>query len=288
MVSQKDIRRKIKAVDNIKKVTKAMETIASIRLQKAVKTVNNARAYSKDFFEFSGSIIASTDSSVLGEIAITKKREVKTVLYIALASDRGLCGVFNSKLLNSVVASAGDLVKSGKSVKVLSVGKKAADVMSRKGYSVISKYPGLTSENAVKTANSIVKEIVALFEKGEVDEVVLAYNLFASTARQEVTENKIIPVSSGEKESVKTEYILEPKGKELIESIIVHGLMTTLSQAMFDSIASEHAARMIAMQQSTTNADEMITDLTMLYNKVRQALITREIIEVVSGVEAQK
>lgn len=304
MKNQKDIKRKIKAVLNIKKVTKAMESIANIRLQKAMKSVFPARDYSNELLAFAAQIIKTIDAEKLPNLPLFKSRDPKNALFVVISSDRGLCGFFNNKLLSSAINAISNEKSKGKGVRVIAVGKKGIDFLKRHDSSVVQTYSQNQFEQKSDLAKQLTFDCINEFENKNVDEVYIFYNHFISIGRQEASAMKFLPLLfniedipshiplrfEGLFEFGKTfnfpEFIFEPKMEEIIYDLLKRYLETMMLQVLLESNASEHAARMIAMQQSTLSADEMIGDLTMLYNKARQTLITREIIEIVSSAEA--
>ncbi len=294
MANQKDIRRKIKAIQNIKKVTKAMEAISNIKLQKAMKAVSYSRKYAEELSSFAKSVSSSIN---LSELDICKSnKEAACAVFIVLSSDKGLCGYFHSKLFASVLKAAHEKELKGKKVILITSGKKAFDFFNRKGFEIIHSSSVSDHVNNIAAADKVLSKSADMFFKGTCESVEIFFNYFASLGRQEATSVTLFPFapeSLGNSEAsnasgARPDYIFEPNQEELALGLLTQYLATRLVLCFTESTASEHAARMIAMQQATINADDMIMSLTMLYNKVRQASITREIIEVVSSAEALK
>lgn len=303
MPSQKDIRRKIKAVKNIKKVTNAMETIANIKLQQAMRVMNASRTFTKELYSFAKSLSDSMGPDSLDTIETAKVREVKKQLFIVIASDKGLCGVFNSRLLNFAADHILCEMSEGGDVSIMTIGKKASEYFARRKMPVAASFEFPQSSEVKEFSRKMVSSSVSDFAGGKYDAVYIVYNSFVSISRQEAVIFRLLPAfrsvdgsprlplkemfSSGTHE-MSSEYIFEPSQAEILDSIIKKCLESVFLQVLKESGAGENAARMVAMQQATLNADEMIGRLVLVYNKIRQASITKEIIEVVSSVEALK
>jgi len=304
--NQKDVKRKIKAVSNIQKVTRAMESIANIRLQKVIKVLYAMRPYAEDLSKFIFEMFVLAGKDRLKEIVPYFRKERTTkVLFVVLSADRGLCGMYNSRLLSVVSDSARFEVLKGRKLKLITVGKKAADYFSKRSYEMVGTYPSVSSENVPEFSKKLVAQCAQLFEEHKVDEIYVFYTHFISMGKQEVYALKLLPVEmdSSEEHSIPIkpgalfeedddlkyrlpEFICEPSPEALLPEIFLHYLEISVRQMILETIVSEHASRMIAMQQSTSSADDMIKELTMQYNKIRQSLITRELTEIINSVEA--
>ncbi len=262
-----------------------MEAIANIRLQKAMKTIYASRQYYKELKEFSCSVTANVN---LNDFPLAAKRPqtgAKTV--VVITSEKGLCGYFNSRLMATAVEAINKDIAQGIKISVIPVGKKAVDYFSKRGFDIAAKYSGFPAQDQKKIAGEIADIAIKLFLNGSTDEVSVFYNYFASMSRQDATLIKVLPFVSDQAGSP-GDYLFEPDQESITSAVMYQTIVTDIVSCFLESNASEHAARTIAMQQATINADDMISALTMLYNKVRQASITREIIEVVSSAEALK
>ncbi len=279
MADIRELRRRIKGVKNTQKITKGMKTMAAIRLQRSQARSTAAKPYT--------TAVADMASYLTEENIYCRGNRCKKTLYVVFTSDRGLCGAFNDSLLRAVEA---ELEKSEvKDHMLLLIGTKAVAHFSRKGQTAYSKYSQLPADPTLSISNLVMKDCVDVFRKGEVGSVVLVYNHFFSKLSYEVRFQKLLPISqktSPDDKGMKLLFIFEPGQAILTELIMAMYLESTVFQAFLDSYASEYAARLIAMTNATNNAEDMIIDLTMEMNKTRQANITSEILEVVSGAEA--
>lgn len=289
MSSLKEIRIRINSVNSTMQITSAMKMVSAAKLRRAQDAITQMRPYAEKLQE----ILVNVSSS-LGDDAeggqYGEKRELKKVLIVAITSNRGLCGAFN----NNVIKASKRLIEekyAGKEVKVLSIGKKAADVFRKGkeyytegfGESVFDIYDNMSFDGVADIANTIMTQ----FSEGHFDEVVLVYNQFKNAAVQKLQTEQFLPVVAPEsEESVKGEYIFEPDKETIVKEMIPRSLKVQLYKAILDSVASEHGARMTAMHKATDNASELKKDLKLFYNKARQAAITNEILEIVGGAEA--
>lgn len=304
MKSQKEIKQKIGTVNSIRKVTKAMETIANIRLQKALRDMAEGSIYSQELDKFIRKV-AGESKDVMSGIPFAVRRPVKSRLFIVVASDKGLCGFFNSHLLMKVSSSLLEEVSEGGKVSVITVGKKASDMMSLRGFDVLKNYQTVPSGQMRALSQKISSRCIGLFMSGQADSVVLFYNHYLSMVKQEVTASELLPVVFdnaplpdhipvkcdaifGETgyEYELPEYIYVPGKKELLVPLLRHYIENKVLNILLESSAGENSSRVVAMQQATVNADEMIADLTLQYNKARQEIITSQIIEITSSADA--
>lgn len=314
MKTQKEIKRKIKAVVNIQKVTKAMETMASIKLQKASRLAISARKYSDELYSFVLQIVKSLAFEELCSLLFCRKskslpagRQGKNVLFVVFSPDKGLCGSLSGRLMHKFIEVTDEEKKLGKNVKVIAIGKKGAEFLKKRNFDIISTYTSLSNTTSRDIAIKVVEDCVKAFDSQVVDEVYLFYNHFISAVRYDITAVKLLPLSFETEKPLEhipqktmpifgngypdTKYSLPPLKFEpglttVVENIFKDYIETMVMQSLLESIASENAARMIAMQQATINADDMIADLNLLYNKARQMIITRDIIEIVSSAAA--
>ncbi len=297
MFSQKDLRQKIRTVNSIKKVTKAMETIASIRLQKAVRDLTYSRFYMAKLSGLISKLLKDADDDFSAD---TRGKAAGEKVLIAVTSDRGLAGYFNSRVLNEIDRA----FAKDPTIKIIAVGRKASGYCAKKGYGALASYDIGASSAKFSLSSGIGKILAELERPGTLSSVSVLYTKFLSTSKQSVEIKNIFPVNNtdldGDEEEKRKDdhpfeetydfdlpvFICVPAREELIKEMVSHYMNMKLHSILLESQASEHASRMIAMQQSTSNADEMIGDLTMLFNKARQSRITSEIIEVVSGADS--
>lgn len=287
MPNLKEVRNRIDSVKSTMQITSAMKMVSAAKLRRAQDAIVKMRPYAQKLTEVLGSLTASLSGD---ESPFAKEREVKNVLVVAINSNRGLCGGFNSNVIKATkhfVAQHGDA-----NVQVLSLGKKSRETwknsdMVAQGFdeSYDHLYDDLSYENVSAVADLIMERYVA----EEVDKVVLIYNRFKNAAVQIVETEDFLPVPPPEQDGAsghQVDFILEPSREDIIREIIPSSLRVQLFKAMLDSHASEHGARMTAMHKATDNADELLGDLKLSYNKARQAAITGEILEIVGGAEA--
>ena len=288
MANLKEVRNRITSVNSTMQITSAMKMVSAAKLKKAQDAVTQMRPFSEKLSEVLSNLTSSLDSS---EGAYGPHGEVNNVLLIPVTSNRGLCGGFNSQIVKATT----ELIKTkyaGKNVKVLSIGKKAADVFVRDGYAANADvlpenanhvFDELTYEIVEKVAQQIMDSYIA----GEFDEIVLVYNTFKNAATQLVVEEQFLPVVAPENDSSATvDYIFEPNKEDILEVIVPKSLKTQIFKAVLDSFAGEQGARMTAMHKATDNAGDLLKELKLTYNKARQTAITTEILEIVSGAEA--
>jgi F-type H+-transporting ATPase subunit gamma len=290
MANLKEIRNRIASVDSTMQITSAMKMVSAAKLKRAQDAVSKMRPYADKLQEILSNLSASIDIS---ENAYASDKEVNNVLILAVTSNRGLCGGFNNNVIKETLRLAKEDY-AGKNVSVLSVGKKANDVFKRTEYNIKgANLPGhmqelwndLTFENVAPAAEKIMQAYTA----GEIDKVVIFYNSFKNVATQIVTVEQFLPIVPSvqeEGDNTNMDYIFEPSKVEIVEDLIPKSLKIQLFKALLDSNASEHGARMTAMHKATDNAGDLKRDLTLQYNKARQAAITNEILEIVGGAEA--
>lgn len=286
----KEVRIRIGSVKSTQQITKAMKMVAAAKLRKATDRILKIRPYS----EHLSSILANILSSVKGELELDfgKEREVKKVLIVVITSDRGLCGAFNSATVKGaqgvIEEKYSDLAANG-NVEMLFVGKKGSDLLKRdfpKGNTnFLSLFSDLTFNKAAEAADYIMEG----YTRGEYDKVEVVYGKFKNAAVQEMTVEQYLPVADNDfEDDVKgnADYIFEPGKEEILVELVPKILKTQFFRYCLDSNASEHGARMTAMDAATENANELLKDLKLTYNRARQAAITTEITEIVSGAAA--
>ncbi len=285
MANLKDIRTRIQSVSSTMQITNAMKMVSAAKLKKAQDAIEKMRPYAEKLTELLSGLSASLDKDMGG--AYAEQREVKNVLLIPITSNRGLCGALNSNIIKQTENLIQNELKSQK-VQILTIGKKAYDQLSKK-YEILDNksnvFDDLTYENVAQIAQFVMDQ----FAEQVFDKVILIYNSFKNAATQEVKTEQFLPIKTEESQSnVVLDYIYEPSQAEIVLELIPKSLKTQFYKAIRDAWASEHGARMTSMHKATDNAKEMKDELTLQYNKARQAVITGEILEIVSGAEALK
>ena len=282
MPTPKDIRRRIRTVKNIEKITNAMKMVAAARLRKAQSRAEAARPYARKMHEVMGNLASS-----VGEIKhpLLEVRDEHNFGYVVIGADRGLAGSYNANVMSQALASIGD--RDPENVRLVLIGKKAVSFFRRRPYQVAATLSPPGSEVSFIDIREMTTQVRSMFESREVDAVYLVYARFISPMRQDPTTIKLLPMSAPvADEAPAAEFIFEPEAAELLAKLLPRYVDTEVYQALVESQASEHGARMTAMTAATSNAGEMIDNLTLMYNKARQAAITREIVEIVGGAEA--
>ena len=284
MANLKEIRARISSVGSTMQITSAMKMVSAAKLKRAQDAILKLRPYSDKLTELLNNLSSSLDTSN-GSI-YSEEREVSSVLLVAITSNRGLCGGFNANIIKKINLLIKEEYKESQ-VSILSIGKKSSEYFNNNNFSVVSTHDDVFSDLKYDSISSIANSIMHDYINQKFDKVVLVYNQFKNAATQNVMNEAFLPVESiDENESSIGDYIFEPEKKEIIEELIPKSLKTQLYKAVLDSHASEHGARMTAMHKATDNASELKKDLTLSYNKARQAAITADILEIVGGAEA--
>ena len=288
MPSLKDLKNRISSVKSTQKITSAMKMVAAAKLRRAQDQALASRPYTS----LMDKIVSKISSKASGTSIdlLTGKPENKTQLLVVFSADRGLCGGFNGSITRSVKKEINDLQKNNVNVKLLMVGKKSADSLNREyGNLFIDKIEGKSAKPNYADAEVLATKIIDLFENGEFGVCRVIYNKFVSAIAQEVTFKSLIPAEiqiNEENQDNASIYDFEPSEEEILTDLLPRNLATQLFSSQIESTASELAARMTAMDNATRNAGEMIDKLTLQYNRTRQAVITSELIEIISGAEA--
>ena len=282
MANLKEIRNRITSVQSTMQITSAMKMVSAAKLKKAQDAITAMRPYAEKLTELLQSVSATLDGDAGGQY--TSQREVNKVLIVAVTSNRGLCGAFNTNVIKQVKVVAD--AYAGKQVDVFAIGKKGNDVL-RKSYNVIANrsdvFDTLTFENVAEVANLLTDKFVS----GEYDKIEIVYNQFKNAATQLVMTEQFLPLAPIQSENATAgDYIFEPSKEEIVLTLIPKSLKTQLYKSVRDSFAAEHGARMTAMHKATDNATDLRNQLKLTYNKARQAAITGEILEIVGGAEA--
>lgn len=290
MPSLKQITTKIKSVRSTRRIMGAMKLIAAVRLQKAQAALMAYRPYSDAYRDVVLNVAALSESE---DHPLLRVPEEKTNLHVLFfTSDRGLCGSFNSALIRNMQRYVEEQSEVFGSIKLSFVGRRGRDYFSKGGVATGKYYTGVNEKNSRKFSEELAAALTEEFRVGGSDEIVLAYNHFVSAISQRMTFERLLPLSAQENNDSGAEsssdYIFEPEKERIIGSILPKYVQVRIERAMNESLTSEHAARMTAMENATSNADEVIAKLTLLFNKTRQAIITTELMDIVNGTEAQR
>jgi len=284
MANLKEIRSRITSVGSTMQITSAMKMVSAAKLKRAQDAITQMRPYANKLTELLENLSASLDADDGG--AYSKERAIKNVLLVTITSNRGLCGGFNSYIIKSAKALMNDEFENV-NVEVLSIGKKSSEHFTKNDFNVVSTHDALFNDLTFENVSNVAEDIMRKFVDGNYDKVVLVYNQFKNAATQIIMNENYLPIQTTSNEGEQIgDYIFEPGKKEIVEELIPKSLKTQLFKAILDSHAAEHGARMTAMHKATDNASELKKDLTLTYNKARQAAITGEILEIVGGAEA--
>jgi len=285
MANLKEIRNRITSVSSTMQITSAMKMVSAAKLKKAQDAITAMRPYAEKLTELLQNLSSTLDGDAGGEY--TKQREINNVLVVAITSNRGLCGAFNTNVIKQAKVVADSY--SGKQVDIFAIGKKGNDIL-RKTHTVIENrsaiFDNLTFDNVAEIAQILTEK----FLSGEYDRIEIVYNEFKNAATQIVRTQQFLPLAPIQSDVAAStgDYIFEPSKEEIVLTLIPKSLKTQLYKSIRDSFASEHGARMTAMHKATDNATELRDQLKLTYNKARQAAITNEILEIVGGAEALK
>ena len=289
MPSLKDLKNRIGSVKSTQKITSAMKMVAAAKLRKAQEQALASRPYTSLMDKVVTKIASKTSGNTID--LLTGKADNKTHLIVVFSADRGLCGGFNGSITRAVRAEIKKLEEDGSKVKLLMVGKKSADALNREfGHLFVERIDGKSAKPNYTDAEIIAKKIITLFENNEFGVCKVIFNKFVSAITQQVTFKSLIPAEIQKTETDEVDsssiYEFEPSEEEILNDLLPRNLATQLFSSQMESTASELAARMTAMDNATRNAGDMIDNLTLQYNRTRQAVITKELIEIISGAEA--
>ncbi|MBI2354497.1 MAG: ATP synthase F1 subunit gamma [Deltaproteobacteria bacterium] len=287
MASLKSIKKRIVSVKNTRQITKAMKMVSAAKLRRAQENVVAARPYARKL----GEVLQSLAGNLEGDLhPLLEKREAKKLLLVVVTSDRGLCGGFNANLCKT----AERFIKENKGVyeqvSLLTVGRKGYEFLKNR-HTVYKNVSNVLAKPNYQTAALLAQDVIDGFQSGEFDQVVLLYNAFRTVMSQDITFQQLLPVQPEERsvaDETPVEYIYEPSLGELLAEILPKNIEVQIFKAMLESVAAEHGARMTAMDSASKNANEMIGKLTLQYNRARQAAITTELMEIISGAESIK
>jgi len=283
MPNLKEIRNRIASVKSTMQITSAMKMVSAAKLKKAQDAITAMRPYADKLTELLQSLSATLDADAGSKFA--DQRDVNNVLIVAITSNRGLCGAFNSNIIKEVKRLETE-VYSDKKVALITIGKKGDDILS-KTVEVVSNHNGIYDDLTFDNVAEVAQKLMDVFVEGDYDRIELVYNKFKNAATQIVMTEQFLPIKPVEEGvALNSDYIFEPSKAQIVEQLIPKSLKTQLYKAIRDSFASEHGARMTAMHKATDNAGELRDSLTLTYNKARQAAITNEILEIVGGAEA--
>ena len=288
MAAGKEIRGKIKSVENTKKITKAMEMVAASKMRKAQDRMHAARPYSEKVRDIAANLGAANPEYV--HPFMVKNDDAKAVGLIVVTTDKGLCGGMNTNVLRTVTTKLRELQAAGISAETVAIGNKGFSFLNRVGAKVVSHVTGLGDTPHLDKLIGPVKVLLDAYAEGKINAVYLSYTKFINTMKQESVVEQLLPLSSEQMQADKTEhsweYIYEPDAQTVIDELLVRYVESLIYQAVAENMASEQSARMVAMKAATDNAGSVIGELKLVYNKTRQAAITKELSEIVAGAAA--
>jgi F-type H+-transporting ATPase subunit gamma len=289
MANLKEVRNRIASVSSTQQITKAMKMVSAAKLKRATSAIIQLRPYANKMKDILSNLSASMDGS---NSPYTLEREPNKVLIISISSNRGLAGAFNMNVIkttnNLISEKYSDQLRKG-NVHIVAIGKKVQDFYEKRKYTVIGNNNELFSDLSFENTSKITESVMTAFAKGDYDRVELVYNQFRNAAVQILATEQLLPVAKSDNLKVSTtqvDYILEPTQEEIVEQLIPKSIKTQVYKAVLDSHASEHGARMTAMDKATENAGDLLKALKLSYNQARQAAITTELTEIVSGAAA--
>ncbi|HBG92008.1 MAG: ATP synthase F1 subunit gamma [Nitrospirae bacterium GWF2_44_13] len=288
MPTLRDIKRRIKAVHSTSKITKAMKMVAASKFRKAQQRMFELRPYADRMNSVLSSLAGGAESEIHPLLAVRPRQKVDIIV---LTSDRGLCGAFNSNILRAASKHISHLQKEGFEVNVSAIGRKAADYFKRRNVPLKKSWTGISGRISYANAQEIATDIIERYTNEATDEIILAYNEFKSVAAQKVVVTRLLPLASIEAAAETLpvfNFIYEPSKEDIFNNLLPKNVEIQVFRALLESQASEEAARMSAMENATKAANDMINSLTLQFNKARQASITRELMDIVGGVEALK
>ncbi|MCG6116990.1 MAG: F0F1 ATP synthase subunit gamma [Aquimonas sp.] len=286
MAGGREIKSKIKSVQNTRKVTRALEMVSASKIRKAQDRMKASRPYARLMKQVIGHIARANTDYVHPYMAA--RNEVKRVGYVVISTDRGLCGGLNSNLFRKLLAEIREHQQQGVEVDVVAIGQKANAFFRRLKVNMVASVTHLGEKPQVEQLIGIIKVMLDAYEKGAVDRVKLAYNDFINTMTQRPTIDQLLPLPPADnmEQSHDWDYIYEPDAPTVLNDVLTRYVESLVYQAVLENLASEHAARMVAMKSASDNASKLIDTLNLIYNKARQAAITQEISEIVGGAAA--
>jgi len=281
----RDIKRRITSVKGTQQITRAMKMVASVKLRRAQERMMRSRPYAHSLDELLGHVAAKIDRSLH---PLLKEREPKSVCYVVISGDRGLAGSFNANITKRAKSEIDAQIAEGKSVSMIAVGRKGFEFFQRRGYQLKEKYINFFNDLDFRHAQEIGNLIKSEYIRGELDHVYLIYNEFKSALQQRIVVQQLLPIVPRPpyEEKYHIDFLLEPSARQILDTLCPKYLNIEVWHALLESYAAEMAARTAAMDTATENAQDMINQLTLHYNKARQAAITKELLEIVGGAEA--
>lgn len=288
MATLRDIKRRIKAVQSTSKITKAMKMVAAAKFRKAQQRMFELRPYAERMSSVLSSLAGGAESEIHPLLAVRPRKNVEVLV---LTSDRGLCGAFNSNILRAALTHISNMKKDGFEVSVSVVGRKAVDYFKRRNIPLGKTWTGISGRISYSNAQDIANKIIENYTNESIDEVILIYNEFKSVVAQKVVVTRLLPLApiEAKEETMRVfNFIYEPSKEEIFSNLLPKNVEIQIFRALLESQASEEAARMSAMENATKAANDMISNLTLQFNKARQASITKELMDIVGGVEALK
>ncbi len=283
MANTRDLKRRIRSVKGTQQITKAMKMVAAAKLRRAQERILAARPYADTLARVLGSLASRTEHTH----ALLEERDVRTVWLVVVSGDKGLCGAFNANLLREAQRILKE--RGWPEVEVVALGKKAAEYFAKREWHVAHSERETMSQLTAEDGPRLGEMFVTAFGSGQADEVWLLYNQFTSIIRHEMVLQRLLPIEPPDSEEPTADgidYLYEPSAEALLEELLPRHVATQVQRALYDSAAAEQAARMTAMDAATNNAADMIDHLTLIYNRTRQAAITKEILEIVAGADA--
>ncbi len=287
MASTREIRRRIRSVRNISQITRAMEMVAASKMRRSQQRVTASRPYAERIEAMIGDLSAlQLDAETLAAFPLLDKREVRNVSVLLITPDKGLTGPLNSNILRR--ASRYILEEAGAPVQIVAVGRKGLDFMVRTGQNVVAQFTGLSDSLTPADITGITQVVIDDYITGRVDSVQLIYSKFNSTLSQTPVVQQLLPVVPQAGSGEYNDYIFEPTGEEVLTELLPRLVEVEIYQAILESFASEYSARMVAMRNASDNARDLVSDLTLSYNKARQTQITNEVSEIAAGANAMR
>ncbi len=293
MAGLKEVRIRIASVNTTKQVTSAMKMVSAAKLRRAQGAILKLRPYANKLNELLSNLSSSADVS--DDVVFFKTRKIKKTLVVVITSNRGLCGAFNSNVLKRAVTHINTNNKElydGGQLDIITIGKKATEFFGKRKYNVIENHDSIFEHLTYEMASELAEKLMNLYATGVYDRIEIVYNQFKNAVTQILTVEQFLPIQKlvpkDAKPAGNVDYIFQPAKEEILADLVPKSLKIQIYKALLDSWASEQGARMSAMQKASDNAEELLKSLRLMYNKARQASITREIIEIVSGVNALK
>lgn len=290
MASSKEIRTKIKSVQGTRKITKAMEMVAASKMRKAQDRMRAARPYSDKVRTITANLAGANPEYTHPFMAHAKDVQAKAVGFIVVTTDKGLCGGMNTNVLRQVTQKAREMEQAGNKVEAVAIGNKGLGFLNRMGMKVVSQVTQIGDTPHLDKLIGPVKVMLDAYQEGKLDAVYLCYTKFINTMKQEPMVEQLLPLPAKHLEKdaggISWDYIYEPEAQVVIDELLVRYVEALVYQAVAENLASEQSARMVAMKAASDNAGSVISDLKLVYNKTRQAAITKELSEIVSGAAA--